>query len=283
MKELDRLIGSSASEIAQESGANCILLITRPQSEEIKIPIDLTLFRQEGSEVNRSKHRLEIYRLPPGSIAQIRRILIEAVDQGILREGDYVFCVADKSLGIEFDGLFLLFKIDKKFLEMSKKELWKGVKADVFEATLNIAREISKEGREGRRVGTAFVIGDSDRVLKLSSQLILNPFEGQAPDKRNITDPALKETIKELAQLDGVFIIGANGYIHASGRYLEPTVKVDLKGFGGRHMTCAATTKETDAIAIAVSESGGVIRVFKDGKIILEEIPESEEKENVEK
>ncbi len=281
MKELEQLIGASASEIARESNANCILLIIKPEQEEEekKILIDLELFREKAGKVKRSKHQLDIYRLPPGSIAQIRRILIEAFDKDILRKGDYVFCVADKSLGIEFDGLFLMFKMDRKFLEVSKKQLWKGVKSDVFETTLDIAREISKEGREGRSVGTAFVIGDSKQVLKRSSQLILNPFEGQDPDDRNITDPGLKESVKELAQLDGVFVVDTNGLIHAAGRYLEPESNVDLKGFGGRHMTCAAITKDTDAVAIAISESGGTVRVFKDGKIVLEEIPGVEEKE----
>ncbi len=280
MKELERLIGKTASEIAKETNANCILLITKPEKDEdnTKLLFNLTLIRQKETDIQRMEHQLEIYRLPPGSIAQIRRILIEAVDRDILKKGDYVFCIADKSLGIEFDGLFLLFKIDEKFLELSKKELWKGVKLDVFETTLSIAREIAREGREGRRIGTAFIIGDSEEVLNKSTQMIINPFEGQSDEQRNITNPELKETIKELAQLDGVFIIGSNGYIHAAGRYLEPTIEIDLKGFGGRHLSCAAMTSETNAIAILVSESGGVVRVFKDGKIILEEIPETEKK-----
>ncbi|HLE47644.1 MAG TPA: diadenylate cyclase, partial [Candidatus Thermoplasmatota archaeon] len=37
---------------------------------------------------------------------------------------------------------------------------------------------------------------------------------------------------------------------------------------GGRHLAAAAVSKETRAIAIAVSETG-VIRIFKDGEIVM--------------
>jgi len=39
-------------------------------------------------------------------------------------------------------------------------------------------------------------------------------------------------------------------------------------GLGGRHLASAAVTKETRAIAVVVSETG-VIRIFKDGEILM--------------
>lgn len=52
------------------------------------------------------------------------------------------------------------------------------IKQEVLKAALNLAVEIAREGREGKAVGTAFVIGDSENVMKHSRQLILNPFAG---------------------------------------------------------------------------------------------------------
>jgi len=107
--------------------------------------------------------------------------------------------------------------------------------------------------------------------LRRSRQLILNPYECHPPDERNITNPATWESVREFAQLDGVFVIDENGLIVAAGRYLDVSSK-DLKvrkGFGGRHLACAAITRETEAIAVVVSESGGDIRVYKDGEEVI--------------
>ncbi len=143
------------------------------------------------------------------------------------------------------------------------------VKPEVFGAAFNIAVEIAKEGREGKSVGTAFVIGDSENVMKNSRQLILNPFAGHPPGERMITLPDLKDNIKELAQLDGVFVVKGDGLLEAVGRYLTVDAGgVSLpKGFGTRHSSVAAITMVTKAIGIVVSQSGGGIRVIKRGRI----------------
>ena len=41
------------------------------------------------------------------------------------------------------------------------------------------------------------------------------------------------------------------------------------KGLGSRHWAAADISKATGAIAIAVSESTGTVRVFQDGMIVL--------------
>lgn len=142
-------------------------------------------------------------------------------------------------------------------------------KGKVINEVLNISMELAVEGREGKSVGAIFVIGDTEKVLKMSSQLILNPFEGH---NGIIFDKKVKGTIKELSTIDGAFIITEKGEVKAAGRYIECTggnLNLPL-GLGARHYAAAAISKYTDAIAITVSESGGIIRIFKDGCILAE-------------
>ncbi len=144
------------------------------------------------------------------------------------------------------------------------------IKAPVLEAVFKIAWEISREGREGKPVGTAFVIGDSRNVLAKSKQLILNPFEGHRPEERMITNPELKENIKELAQLDGAFVVSGDGIIEAAGRYITvdaSSVSIP-KGMGTRHSSAAGISQVTKAVGIVVSQSGGRIKVFREGRIV---------------
>jgi diadenylate cyclase len=135
-----------------------------------------------------------------------------------------------------------------------------------LKAVLRLALELGREGREGKKVGTAFIIGDTNEVLKRSHQLILNPYKGHTEDTRDIKNRSHWETIKEFAQIDGVFIVDDKGVIISAGRYLDVNTKsIELEGFGGRHMSALAVTRETQAIAVTVSESGGTVRLFKDG------------------
>ncbi len=160
-------------------------------------------------------------------------------------------------------------KKESKGVDMSELLRGSGVQQSVFEAVLGIATEISIEGREGHAIGTAFIVGDSANVMARSRQLVLNPFEGHDRQKIKLTDPDIRDNIKEFAQLDGVFVISEDGTVEAAGRYITiDTSKVRLSGgLGTRHSSVAAISSVTNALGIVVSQSGGIIRIFKNGKI----------------
>jgi DNA integrity scanning protein DisA with diadenylate cyclase activity len=167
-------------------------------------------------------------------------------------------------------GIFVLNPKKSSFYR-AISECSERVDQEILRAILNISVSLAAKGREGKSIGTAFVIGDVREVLRRSRQLVINPFEGHSAEVRNVKDPFIWETIKEFAQLDGVFVIDEDGTVISAGRYLDVSAS-DLKikpGLGARHMACAAITQETEAIAIVVSESGGDITIFKDGKEIL--------------
>ena len=144
----------------------------------------------------------------------------------------------------------------------------------VIKELLTIASEIAVEGREGKHVGTAFIFGDTDIVLRSSGQLALNPFKGHSEENRSILGYSNHENIKEYALMDGAFIIRDDGIVCAAGRSISvDTNTVELeKGLGMRHVSTAAITQATNAIGIVVSESGGTIRVFANGDVIASNI-----------
>jgi DNA integrity scanning protein DisA with diadenylate cyclase activity len=137
-------------------------------------------------------------------------------------------------------------------------------------AVMDIALDIGALGREGKSVGTTFVIGDTDNVLKHSHQLVFNPFKGYAKRDRVITLPEVVESLKELAKLDGAIIISEEGIVEAAGRNLDAgsVVTKKLRGLGSRHRAGAGITRKTGAVALVVSESSGKVTVFEKGKIV---------------
>jgi hypothetical protein len=145
----------------------------------------------------------------------------------------------------------------------------------VLESLLELAIEIAREGREGRRIGTLFTLGRAEAVLAHSRPLILDPLAGHAPPARHLFDRNLRGTIKELAQLDGAFVVAEDGILQAACRYLDASVEdLDLPmGLGSRHLAGASISKGLGVVAIVVSESA-VVRVFEAGELIAEIIPE---------
>jgi diadenylate cyclase len=138
---------------------------------------------------------------------------------------------------------------------------------EILEQTVELALEIAREGREGRRIGTLFTLGAAEAVLAASRPLILDPLAGHAPSRTHIGDPDLRGTLEELAQLDGAFVISEAGTVVAACRYLDASVEgIDLpQRLGSRHLGGASISQRLGAIAIVVSESG-VARVFHRGE-----------------
>jgi diadenylate cyclase len=149
------------------------------------------------------------------------------------------------------------------------------VDTHVLEQVITLAVEIAREGREGRKIGTLFVIGDSEAVLQSSRPMILDPLLGHPDERKHIDDPDVRETLKELAQLDGAFVVSDEGVVLSAARYLD-TVSDNLSlplGLGSRHMAAASVSHRTGAVSVAVSESS-MVRMFDDGKLISEITPE---------
>lgn len=137
-------------------------------------------------------------------------------------------------------------------------------------AIVDIALDIGAMGREGKPVGTTFIIGDTEHVIRRSHQAVFNPFKGYPQKERLITRSEVVESVKEIAKLDGAFIISESGTVMAAGRHLDARsiLTKELRGLGSRHRAAAGITRTTDAVAVVVSESTGRVTVFEKGRII---------------
>ena len=165
---------------------------------------------------------------------------------------------------------------------MSKANLYEEICSErrevntrVLKQVVSLAVEIAREGREGRKIGTLFVVGDSGEVVRRSKPMILDPLQGHPDEDKYIEDPNVRETIKELAQLDGAFIVSNAGVVLSAARYIDAAsdnLNLPL-GLGSRHVAGASISRQTDAVAVVVSESS-MVRMFDDGELVSEIIPE---------
>ncbi|QIN84993.1 hypothetical protein GBA63_01995 [Rubrobacter tropicus] len=163
--------------------------------------------------------------------------------------------------------------LDDPIAEICSEE--RGVDNRTLKKVVELAVEIAREGREGRKIGTLFTVGDHEEVLVRSRPLILDPLTGHPDDKKRVKDPDMRETIKELAQLDGAFVVSDGGVVVSAARYLDAASRnLDIPlGLGSRHMAAASISRNTGTVAVAVSESS-TVRVFDEGGVVAEVVPE---------
>ncbi len=283
MKKQNQALLEAASTLAHDLGCDGILLSAEViddcaalkaivgEQKVILVAHDEAAFHHACQEFP------TVLRVPAVALhrtAQIKVAVLMGLTAGLLHEEDRLVCLSGAA-GSGFLDTLLVLDINKELeiLTSHGVPLVNGAaRPAVLQTLLSLALEIAREGREGRPVGALFVLGDHEKVLQLSHQMVLNPFKGYSDAERNLLDPALKETIKEFAALDGAFIIRADGIIEAAGRYLEATGPRGVlpQGLGSRHLAAAGITAVTTAIAVVISESTGAVRIFTDGTIFME-------------
>lgn len=246
-----------------------------PESDLEVIYVTRTPAEDEHQE-RLGHHFLHVPDVPLTRIGRIKIAVLLAVYRGLIRKNDTIVFLSGVAGSGVLDTLSILQvgrELELFLVPESAESLSPQVRPEVLEQVLDIATDLGREGREGKPIGALFVVGDTDRVLSLSRQLILNPFHGYPPERRNVLDPNLEETVKELAAIDGAFLIRENGVIETAGTYLKIAGQSGVElppGLGARHLAAAAITDVSDAVAIAVSESTGTVTVFRQGKMVIE-------------
>jgi len=151
------------------------------------------------------------------------------------------------------------------------RQLETSVPLETLKTVIDLAIDIGREGREGKAVGTMFVVGDTRKVLQHCQPAGFDPVKGYNRSERDLHDPRVREAIKEVAVLDGAFIINADGTVEKAAQLVDaPYANLTLsKGLGARHWAGAAISKATAALAIVVSQSSGTVRLFQNGEVML--------------
>jgi hypothetical protein len=205
---------------------------------------------------------------------QVKAAVLVCLARGILHRGDRVVCLSGVDGSRAIDTLFVLNlgTEPELFFLFDSAALLADVRPEVFERVLTLATQLAVEGREGRPVGSLFVVGDSEHVLGQSRSLVLNPFQGYPESQRNILDPTLDETVKEFSALDGAFVVRGDGVLMTAGTQLVPTGPYSRlpSGLGTRHAAAAGITASTLAIAVCISQSTGTVSVYKAGQLVTD-------------
>lgn len=274
----------SLADIVQSSGATAIFVYADAVGHD-DLPL-LEAFQDKVYFIFRSSigrnQQLEctrLIRVPDVAmtrLGQVKMAVFLALSRGLVQRGDIIVCLTGVSSSGSLDSIIIteVGRESEIFASASgETRLPNNILPQVVERVIDIAAELGNEGREGKPVGALFVVGDAEKVVSLSRQLIINPFKGYDPSERNVLDPRLEETMKELSTIDGAFIISGEGVVETCGAYLRTAAQDEEEyslpqGLGARHHSAAGITSATDSIAITVSESTGTVAVFRGGRMV---------------
>lgn len=275
----NRLLMKQAEKIARDSKSSAILLFADTFAGGIDGSSGLPNFRtilitRAASERVPSSGQvetsIEVRSFSKHRLSQARSAILIGLTRGIFKHTDRLCCIGGLPSSNQLDSIVVV-DIEREFQSVIDRDndlLPKAVKIEVVERMIAIATELSVEGREGKPVGTLFVIGDTKKVNTMIKPLVLNPFFGYKAEERNVLNPFMDETIKEFSVMDGSFVIRGDGVIESAGSLIHTSAEhyKDLpSGFGARHSAAAAITRATDSISICVSSSTGQVTLFRKG------------------
>ena len=279
----------AARQLLDELAADAVLLLTETDldwAEVLEIlPAEKLLISAKDPVLNKQLQtypHLRVLDIDPGPTPtheQMSVALLEAVATEKLKTGAHVVALyngigADDNRPEQIDSLSVIHLGEhlERLTAADLRKLDTHVPLESLRAVVELATEIGQEGREGKPVGTMFVIGDTEKVLSMSRPLNFNPFRGYNRKERDIRDKKVREQIKDLAQLEGAIIVRRDGVAEAACMYIDApadTVAIS-KGWGTRHWAAAAISKKTKAIAIVVSQSSGRVVIFQNGMVMLQ-------------
>ncbi|HMC90812.1 MAG TPA: diadenylate cyclase [Gemmataceae bacterium] len=278
----------SARQLATEMPADAVLLLTETDLDWDAVQEHLEGCRllvaaQDGFLTQKLKDRpgLIVLEIDPGptpiqermSLALLNAVASEKLHTGADVVALYNGIEAEEGNPEHIDSLSVIH-LGEHLERLSAQELRKldtKVPLETLRAVVDLATEIGREGREGKPVGTMFIVGDTRKVMSMARSINFNPFRGYSDKERDIRDRKVREQIKDIAQLEGALIIRRDGVAEAACMYIDVLAEgITLsKGLGSRHWAAAAISQKTNAIAVAVSQSSGAVRIFQDGEVVL--------------
>ena len=273
----------AAAKLAKATEADAILVLIEKSFDWVRLKkkaanCEVLLIASHNQEVVESAEEAglatTLLETPEASIQnQLTQAVLSSVANEKLQAGSTVVAIYS-GFDTENTDTISVLRLTERLGRLTARDLRKletKVPLETLKIVVDLAVDIGREGREGKPIGTLFVVGDHRKVMEESKPGGFDFVKGYTRKERNLSDPRVREGIKEISQLDGMFVVAADGTVEASARIID-TAPVQLTistGLGSRHYAGAAISKNTKAIAVVVSQSSGTVRIFQNGEVVL--------------
>jgi len=287
-----RVLLQTATQLVEDLPADAVLFLTEKDLDWAAVRtivggcnLLVATGRQHLLKALQAEPNLNLLEFDPGPTPVsewLNLALLEAVrTEKLPQSGTVVALYNGISVGDEpepVDSLSII-RMEQHIEKLSAadlKSLDTAVPLETLKAVVELALEIGRDGREGKAVGTMFIIGDTKKVASYSRAMNFNPFRGYSEPERDVRKKQVREQIKDIAQMEGAILIRRDGIAMHACMFVDapndPGITLSM-GLGTRHAAAARVTKATNAVAVTVSQSGGIVRIWQNGQVVLHIVP----------
>ncbi len=269
--QLSQVVEADALLVVLDGPTDWVKLKEKSAGMKILVAADL---EDELEGAKESGLETVVVNMPTAPVFEkLTQALLESVADEILVPGAEVVAVYSGFEAGKIDSISYI-RLDEHLGRLTARDLRAletSVPLDTLKTVVALAVDIGREGREGKPVGTLFVVGDTRQVTKYCYPAGFDPIRGYNRSERKLQDARTREAVKEIAQLDGAIIVAADGTVERACQIMDaPHANLTLsKGLGSRHWAAAAISRVTKAITVVVSESNGTVRLFQNGEVML--------------
>lgn len=274
----------ASQKLAKATDANAMLVLLEREINWKRLAkktasLDVLVVATHSEQVHQSATEAEVRTVllespiidPKDQLAQA---VLASVAEAYMKSGSQLVALYNSGGEDDVVDSITAFSLTEKLGRLTARDLRQlktTVPLETLKVVVDLAVAIGREGREGKAIGTMFVVGDHRKVLEQSRSAGYDSVKGYSRKERSLHDGKTREGIKEIAQLDGMFVVSSDGTVEASARIIDtPPVEITMtKGLGSRHFAGAAISKNTKAIAVVVSQSNGTVRIFQNGEVVL--------------
>ena len=166
-RRLNKVFLSQAEKIAKDSGCTAIVVLGDTFTNGIRLAnyfkgmrIVLVSERRTDADLDDFDEIVSVRSYSRIRMGQLKSAILVGITKGILSETDKVCCIGGIRGSDVIDSI-MVFNVGAEFSQFYLKNtdaLPAGVKPDVVERVIDIATELAVEGREGKPVGSLFVV-----------------------------------------------------------------------------------------------------------------------------
>ena len=131
-------------------------------------------------------------------MSQLKMGLLVAILNEHIRRDESILCLSGVAGSGRLDTM-LIANAERDFPWFRRhkvKEAQESIATREFVRVIDIAMRLASEGREGKPLGTIFVLGEMEELAPYLRQLVLNPCEGHPRKNRNIHDEEFFESLR---------------------------------------------------------------------------------------
>jgi DNA integrity scanning protein DisA with diadenylate cyclase activity len=197
----------TAARLAEDVEAAAVILLAEQVVDFAMLKRNCTKFRlivaSDRKEIQEAARQddvdvIEIQQEPQTRHFQVSQVLLEAIADELLQTGDTVVVVysAYEKEGCDTISVVRLAEQLAKLTSRDLQRLETKVPLETLRIVVDLACDIGREGREGKPVGTLFVVGNHRKVMEMSQEQVHDPFrgypkseyQGTGSDRRRLRD-----------------------------------------------------------------------------------------------